>query len=267
MVCIWFNPKLIPKHEPEPKVWHKTRATLFLNNTNEVTKYLGIQLDQRLNFRCHYELLAARVRKRMRYINSLFRHRDRTARITLFQSLILPLFDYCSPVSYPKFIMSIDASKSCLRHFLKTVVSSIDLSYVELLKEQGWDCLLLCQIKRSLELVYKLVFGVVPLGEKLFARFVPEISANAIAGNTRQAMRLAEHPHGLPTTGSVLSSYAFPASEESFAHWMCKLWNELPLLPDAYENLVKFKIGLSNINWRSLDWTKNFLEDKHSSFF
>jgi len=66
--------------------------------TVSVVKYLGVFIDDKLNFECHFEKLKAKINKRVGILRRLScKLTPRTKEIYL-KSIILPCYDYCSTV-------------------------------------------------------------------------------------------------------------------------------------------------------------------------
>ena len=136
----------------------------------ETVKYLGVHLDKDLGWKSHIDNLAAKAKKRIRYICALFDKRCQRARVVLFHSLVMPLLEYCSVVCSPGRQFLIDELESCVKEFLKTVnigPAEEDTSaerYCSRLRQLGLEPLIFRRIKQSLILVFKLV----PVGYNLF---------------------------------------------------------------------------------------------------
>lgn len=92
-----------------------------ITSGHERVKYLGLHLDRKLKLEFSSENLAARMRKRARCIDPPFSYHDNAARICLYQSLVLSLFDYCSPVTWPSDKSSHDWLEGCIVKFVKTL--------------------------------------------------------------------------------------------------------------------------------------------------
>ena len=154
-------------------------------------KYLGVILDRDLSWKAS---------QRIRYISALFPGRCDRARIMLFQSLVMPLFDYCSTVCSPRLRCVIDVLESPVKRFLRTIQlgilheSSTDDHYCQRLKQIGWDCLVLRRIKLTLLLAYKLIVGIVPHGDLMFETLNSVLSAVSVAGSRRSQTQLQGHP-------------------------------------------------------------------------
>ena len=61
-------------------------------------KYLGVQIDSRLKFSDHFDMVLTRVRRAIGVFSRAARFIPPHARVTLFNTLILPHIDYCSTV-------------------------------------------------------------------------------------------------------------------------------------------------------------------------
>lgn len=208
------------------------------------------------------------MRKRACYIHYLFHYRDTSARGSLFQSLVLPLYGYCCPVPSPKDESSLDILEKSVIKFVKSLqLKSSRNDYKSGLDELGWDCLFIKRLKRSLTLVYHLVFELVPYVDDLFAPHEFETARDSVAGNTRSQQKLCNRPHALQPTGSTLAGVTVPASEDSFACQMAQLWNAIDFPESAYRSLSSFKAALDAVGWKSLPLIKAYTAESHLGWF
>ena len=90
-------------------------------------KYLGLYLDSQLSWKVYTNEIVTKVNKRVRYINSLFPQSCQRARLVLFQSLVLPLFDYCAAVVHPQLKTLNDAMEKSVHAFLRTINLGVPL--------------------------------------------------------------------------------------------------------------------------------------------
>ncbi|GAV03553.1 hypothetical protein RvY_13955 [Ramazzottius varieornatus] len=138
--------------------------------------YLGIHIDSRLTWTAHWSAKCASVRKRIRYLNSLFKYRNSAARIRLFDALVQSLLDYCPSVVWSSLVGSLREIEKCAGKFLRTVRLGDSPSWSDHERyhfnalEVGWNSQLIRRIKLSLSLAYKLIVGTVSLGSCLFQR-------------------------------------------------------------------------------------------------
>ena len=154
---------------PEPPKYSLAEEEIPRKNS---VKYSGLHLDSRLTWKEHVDNTVTKALKRIRYITFLFNRKCQRARITLFNSLVLPLFDYCSVVYCPRLKGLIDDLEGCVRAFLRSIClgpapedSSIG-RYSSRLRQLEMEPLILKKIKVSLVLAYKMLIA------ELLARWV-----------------------------------------------------------------------------------------------
>jgi hypothetical protein len=105
----------------------RNQIDLYLNNTKlkqvSVVTFLGIQLNEKLNWNDHIKLLENKLIKNIRIMNLIKNKLDTKSMICLYHSLILPNINYCleiwgnSPKNKLKFIEKIQ--KRALRMIFK----------------------------------------------------------------------------------------------------------------------------------------------------
>jgi hypothetical protein len=62
------------------------------------TKYLGVYIDEKLNFKCHHEIVTAKINKRLALLRRLSHKMTYESKIIFLKSIILPVIDYCSSI-------------------------------------------------------------------------------------------------------------------------------------------------------------------------
>jgi hypothetical protein len=77
-------------------------------------KYLGVYIDENLNFECHYEKVAAKLNKRLSLLRRISHKMTTDSKITYFKSIILPITDYCSSI----LLQLTDSNLKCLQRIL-----------------------------------------------------------------------------------------------------------------------------------------------------
>ncbi|GAU87672.1 hypothetical protein RvY_00486 [Ramazzottius varieornatus] len=97
--------------------------------TVSTVKYLGLHIDGRLNWTAHWSAKFATARKRIRYLNSLFKYRNSAARIKLFDALVQSLFDYCPSVVWSLLVGTVREIEKCAGKFLRTVRLGVSSSW------------------------------------------------------------------------------------------------------------------------------------------
>lgn len=77
-------------------------AKIMINNEEiekvNCTKYLGVYIDEKLNFECHYEKLTSKINKRLGLLRRLNHKMTAESKEIYLKSIMLPLNDYCSSV-------------------------------------------------------------------------------------------------------------------------------------------------------------------------
>lgn len=61
-------------------------------------KYLGVYIDEKLNFECHCVKVIAKINKRLSLLRRINHKMTLDSKITFFKSIILPVIDYCSSI-------------------------------------------------------------------------------------------------------------------------------------------------------------------------
>lgn len=119
--------------------------------------------------------------------------------MTLFRSLVMPLFDYCVTICNPHQLGLIDGLESCVIHLLKAINlgmvpdASTDERYCHHLREIGWEPLNLRRIKLPFLFTYKLIHKLMPFGECLFQPKIPHTAA-VVSNSSRSASNLLAYP-------------------------------------------------------------------------
>lgn len=138
-----------------------------------------------------------------------------------FQLPCLAKFDYCAPVRHSRLKGPADELEKCAGPTKTVRLGSTD--HPGRLRELGWDCVVLRGIKTSLELMFKLVFHLVPLGPTIVSPLEQRLPLSVIAGNSWNTTRLNQHPFPIQSTESTTSEIWRHASDSSFSGRMCSL--------------------------------------------
>ena len=78
-----------------------TRAIMVNNDSIErvnIYKYLGVKLDQNLNFSAHVDYMRAKTIGKIRLLGKIAPVLDQKTSLYLYRSLVLPIFDYADYV-------------------------------------------------------------------------------------------------------------------------------------------------------------------------
>ena len=210
--------------------------------------------------------------KRIRYITFLFDRKCQRARITLFNSLVSPLFDYCIVVYFPRQKGLVDDLEEYVRAFLRLIClgpaaedSSISRSSSRL-QQLEMEPLILKRIKVSLVLAYKMIFSLVPGNNPFFIPLDSFAAGSSIAGTTRAAAVLRAHPLPIQLNGLHMYRSTIGASDKSFVSLVGRIWNSLKLNADASNSLSSFLLALKRYNWSTIRVVVEFM-GPYSEYF
>ena len=232
------------------------------------TKYLGLHIDQKLTWTSHWTAKCATAKKRVRYLNSLFKYRNSVARLKLYETLVQSLLDYCTTVTWCYSVGTIREVEKISQKFLQTIqlghnsAWSDDERYERNAQEVCWSSQLVRRVKSSLRFVYKLITGAVPFGCALFQplEITPQTGP---ASSTRGLHRIRSHPFPLQPAGTFLDGRRLPTSPGSFASLMCGLWNGIDFSVDALETEWKFSRALQAADWKAMPLLEKFFPSEY----
>ena len=199
---------------------------LFINNEQlqfvPTFKYLGINLDQTLNFKYHMETLINNITFKLYLFSKIRRYLNEKCAITVYKAMLIPFFDYCD-ILY-MFSCSIELQKLDRHHKRGMKISIINshlLNDDELHKKCNLSEL---DIRRRVHLrnyMYKI--------KGIDANMVVNIEENNI--NTRLhdgPVFKVTHPNSEPIKRSVMYAGAVD-------------WNNLDAEIRNIDDIVKFK--------------------------
>ncbi|XP_055352367.1 uncharacterized protein LOC129598474 [Paramacrobiotus metropolitanus] len=227
-------------------------------------KYLGIHLDRSLKWKLQSENVSGRMLKRLRYLSTLFRARNLSARCILYTSLVLSVSDYSASVTFPTQKGLVDNIENVQKRFVKSLHLNSDRNdYTGRLKELQWEPIVLRNLKRNPQLTHKFVYSSVPYGDQLFRKDTAVCSG--VSGATRHRQRIIKHPCPIVATGSNFCGHKLPPSDRSFAYRLARIWNDLQIPAEAYQSLGRFTEALNRVDWKSVVSLKKFYRPKHVS--
>ena len=103
-------------------------------NNKKTVKDLGVLMSDDCSFTEHINKVSAKTKDMSSWILRTFTTRDRYVMLTLWKSLVLPHFDYCSQLWSPSSINLIQSLESIQRSFLKKIEGLNSLNYWDQLK-------------------------------------------------------------------------------------------------------------------------------------
>ena len=126
-------------------------------------KYLGVEIDQSLTWRDHVDNIAKKASGGIGALRRVRHLIPRETLITMYSSLVLPYFDYCSTV-WGSCGRGMCDRLQVLQNRASRILtfSNYDRRSVEILDELGWDNLETRRIRQLATIVYKLINGTMP---------------------------------------------------------------------------------------------------------
>ena len=84
------------------KIKNCSKPELFVNNELlqcvPTYKYLGVNLDQTINFKYHLECLISNISFKLYMFNKIRRFLNEKCAIIVYKTMLMPFFDYCDIV-------------------------------------------------------------------------------------------------------------------------------------------------------------------------
>ena len=190
-------------------------------------KYLGVMLDPTLSWNDHIDYISSKISSRLGMLRKARRVVPREACITLYESMVLPLFDYCSAV----WGGCGQTNRSYLDRLQRRAVSIIESRTVqqsEVRNTLRWPSL---EARRNYQislLVFKCLHGLAPV--YLLNQF--SFSRDFHTYNTRHKDQIRLP---LAKTSKFQSSFLYNGA---------KVWNTLPAYLRSITSLPNFKTKL-----------------------
>ena len=191
-------------------------------------KYLGVMLDPCLSWNDHIDYIASKISSRIGMLRKARKVIPREACITLYDAMILPIFDYCCAVWDSCGKTNKGYLDKLQRRAARVIVGCKYRDKVNICSVFSWPSL---ESRRSYQIclqVHKCLNNLAPAYLLNESRFSSDIHNY----NTRNkdSLRLP-----LARTTKYQSSFRFNAA---------KTWNSLPLVIRKESNIIKFKKAL-----------------------
>ena len=193
----------------------------------EVDKYpyLGLIINNKLNWSDHAEHLITRVSKKLTMLNRVRHVLPRLALENLYTSMIRPILDYADML-YNNCTLSIDRTiEGVQRRAALICTGAYKLTeHVKLLKDLGWTTLKARRNHHILSLFYKLIKGKSPT---YVTNLIPQPHITNYNLRTQNNLRIPR--------------MRLTCSKTFFISYAIKLWNNLPLSTRQAPSLNVFK--------------------------
>lgn len=193
-------------------------------------KDLGVYMSSDCSFAKQINTTIEKAKSQISWILRSFKTRDRTAMMTLYKSLVIPILEYCSVLWSPTIVGHIQSLENVQWSFLRKIKSSPTNDYWSCLKEMN-----VFSLQRRRER-YRILYI-----WKVLENLVPNTSGKIRCYNNNRRGRLCEVP--MVQQGRLGKLY-----ENSFVVNGAKLFNILPkkLRDMVNVTLLSFKSALDN---------------------
>ena len=199
------------------------------------TKYLGIEIDDKLSWCNHIDKICKKVSSGIGMIKRMRPYVDVETLVVIYKSLVQCHFDYCSSVWDNVGITLAEKLQKLQNRAARVIThSTYDIRSHTLRQQLGWDDLQTRRNKHKAIMMYKIYHGLCPdyLSEMFTSRSM----------STHYGLRSVSH-----------DNYSIPRPnreylKKSFSYSGALLWNNLPMdLKDAV-SLDTFKVSLNNFS-------------------
>ena len=198
-------------------------------------KYLGIQIDNKLDWNKHISTVAARGQSKLAFLNSNLKGCPKKLRDTAYISLIRPALEYSCSVWHPHKKSNKDKIEKVQRRAARFVSNNFrrKASVSEMLHDLGWQSLDGRRQDQRLVLFYKIINGLVSVET--------EDILTPADSRTRKNHSF-KFKHFQANCDSYRYSF-FPATISS--------WNNLPFGIEKVDSVEGFKLKLKEHTFRS----------------
>ena len=191
------------------------------------TKYLGVTIDSNITWSKHIETMYKRLSSKIGILRRIRHCVPKYCLVTIYNSFILPLFDYCDIIFDSADKKHLDKLQILQNRSARIILGAHRLSHREdMFKKLGWLSL---QNRRKLHkavMMYKVIRGLAP--DYLNTSFKQR---NQI--HTYQTRFSSHIQKPIPYSKSILNSFQFSGAN---------LWNSIPDHIKTTESLDSFKL-------------------------
>jgi ribonuclease P/MRP protein subunit RPP40 len=189
------------------------------------TRDLGVEIDQKLKFNNHINLIVSKAYQRVALIYRGFSTRNPAVLKQAYLTYVRPILEYGCHVWSPMYIKYIDAVEKVQKRFTKKISGLRDLHYLERLAILNLDTLELRRLRSDLYLYYKIYNGISSISASEY--FVPD-------------------PCNRITRSSAACNFVKPQFKcdvymNSFFVRQIDAWNSLPVETRTVDSFIAFK--------------------------
>ena len=197
-------------------------------------KFLGVVLDEQLNWHNHIDNQCAKISKNIALLRRAKSFLTENALITMYNSLVLPHFTYCSTVWHNGNITHIDKLSKLQKRAARVITNSgYDIRSTEILNRLNWEPIANILEQREQTMTFKAI-------NKMTPKYLTEMFT--MSQNDNYALRSNERKLYLskPNTNFLKKSFSYRAAVS---------WNKLPneiLEEHEHLSLNQFKRLIKN---------------------
>ena len=194
----------------------------------EEIKYLGVLIDNKLNFNKHIDYMVRKSGKKISYFNRLGKYLNSYTKMTLYKSLIAPHFEYCSTVLITANRGQIDKLQIQQNRAMRFILGCDKYTSIRLML----DTLNFLSIEQRVHLnvltfIFKILNHLTP--NYLFDVICPLLNLDNSRRTTRQLTDI--QPRFCKTT----------SAQKSLFYFGVQMYNKLPVKIKQSDTIAKFK--------------------------
>ena len=193
-------------------------------------KYLGINIDQKLNFNSHVDTTVKKANSVTGFLRRNFKHCRRRIKQATYFTYVRPVVEYAATAWEPHTQRNVNKIEMVQRRCARYVTGDFNQtsSVTAMLENLNWPLLLTRRLHSSLAMLYRIRFNLVDVTWQSFLTELTSITRG--------------HGSRFRTFNCSSQTYA-----SSFFPRTCKDWNNLPQDPAQYPSIDAFKVFLSGM--------------------
>jgi ribonuclease P/MRP protein subunit RPP40 len=188
---------------------------------------LGVMFNGHLEFSDHISGIISKAKQRIFLLHKCFVTKDPATLVLAFNTYILPILDYASPIWSPHHHCDVARLESVQRTFTKRLRGYDGLSYTDRLLKAGLVSLELRRVRADLVLCYKIVRGLLFTDVRKYFTIVDSSTTRG-------------HPWKLTATKPRLDTM-----RHFFAYRTARVWNSLSPEVVCSPNVALFASNLT----------------------
>lgn len=195
----------------------------------DTMKYLGVVIDEKLNFKENIEYLRKKMTKKVSFMMRMKKRFDQDTKLLLYKTLVMPHLDYCSSILFLNNDTDLKMLQKQQNRALRTILNADRMTNIRSML----DRLDLMDVKQRivynvLMLIYKMEFGLLP---DYLCRMLKKI------GDTQNYALRSNENYRLPNTVTA-------KGQNQLLYKGVKLYNELKERRLVNQNIEIFKNNL-----------------------